>query len=669
MIDLKDSKLYINRELSWLKFNTRVFEQAKKESSYLLERLKFIAIYGTNLDEFYMIRVAGLKELYRERISVSGIDKLTPFEQLSKIRSYLKAEFIEVEKTFKDIFFQLEKKGIVLKKFKELDKKLQNSAENYFFDNIFPVIVPIAIDATHPFPHFNNLSFGLVVKLRDNENIKYGLVRIPRILPRFIEISNGIYIPIESLVEQFISDIFPSHTLISSTTFRVTRNADMLIEEEEADDFMDILEKSLRLRRKGNFVKLDFGKNKDKDLLEFLKKHIHINEQDIYEFSIPLNLGTLWQIVGNKKFTHLTLPNVKPKTLAPFNTNQPIMNIVSKQDVMLFHPYDSFDPIVTFIDEASKDSDVLAIKMTLYRVGANSPIVKSLINASLEGKQVTAMIELKARFDEENNLNWAKALEEAGAHVIYGITGLKVHAKVALVIKRDKGGGLKQFVHLSTGNYNPSTAKIYTDISLFSSRDILTKDATKFFHHLTGFLKGTNLNTLFVAPTQIKQNLLKLIEAETNKKSDGEIIAKANALIHPEIIQALYHASMAGVKINLIIRGICAIRPNIKGVSENIRVISIIGKYLEHTRIYYFKNSNPKVFIASADLMPRNLDRRVELMTPILDENIAKRLYEILKIQINDNILSYELLNNGEYEKIETKKGEKSINSHLLMEK
>lgn len=668
MVNLKDSKLYINRELSWLKFNTRVLEQAKKTTSPLLERLKFIAIYGTNLDEFYMIRVAGLKDLYSEGVSASGIDKLTPLEQLTEIRSYLKKEFIEVEATFMEIFTKLEKEGISIKKFDELNQTLQRKAKKYFYDNIFPVIVPIAIDATHPFPHLNNLSFGLVVKLSDGENIKYALTRIPRVLPRFIEISKGVYIPIGELVEQFINDIFPLHTLISSTPFRVTRNADIAIEEEEADDFMEILEEGLKLRKKGKFVRLEVGKSEDSDLLEFLKKHIQVKEDDIYEFSIPLNLGTLWQIVGNKAFAHLTLPSFKPKLLPPFNTNQNIMSVIDKQDVMLFHPYDSFDPIVKFIEEASKDRDVLAIKMTLYRVGADSPIVKALIEASQEGKQVTAMVELKARFDEENNLHWAKALEEAGAHVIYGITGFKVHAKIALVVKRDKSGGLKQYVHLSTGNYNPSTAKIYTDISLFSSRDTLTKDATKFFHHLTGFAKGANLSTLFMAPTQIKQSLVKLIEDETKKKDEGRIILKANAIIHPEIIMALYRASMAGVKIDLIVRGICAIKPTIKGISENIRVVSVIGKYLEHARIYYFKHTTPKIFIASADLMPRNLDRRVELMTPILDAEIAEKLYEILNLQISDNSLSYELLANGDYKRVEHKKGEPIIDSHKLME-
>ncbi len=668
MTNLKDSKLYINRELSWLRFNTRVFDQAKKVHSPLLERLKFIAIYGTNLDEFYMIRVAGLKDLYSEGVSASGIDKLTPLEQLSEIRTYLKGELQDVEITFNEIFSKLENEGIAIRKFSELNQTLQRKAKKYFYDNIFPVIVPIAIDTTHPFPHLNNLSFGLVVKLSDGEVIKYALIRIPRILPRFVEISKGIYLPIGNLVENFISDIFPHHELISSTPFRVTRNADIDIEEEEADDFMEILEEGLKLRKKGKFVRLEIGKCDDSDLLQFLRKHIRINDGDIYEFSIPLNLGTLWQIVGHKAFSHLTLPNFKPKLLPPFDLNQPIISVIDKQDVMLFHPFESFDPVVKFIEEAAKDRDVLAIKMTLYRVGKDSPIVKSLIEASQEGKQVTAMVELRARFDEENNLHWAKALEEAGAHVIYGITGFKVHAKIALVIKRDKDGGLKQYVHLSSGNYNSATAKVYTDISLFSNNDSLTKDATRFFHHLTGFAKGAYLGTLLMAPTQIKQFIIKMIEEEIKKKEEGRIILKANAIIHPEVIIALYRASMAGVKIDLIVRGICAIRPKIKDVSENIRVISIIGKYLEHARIYYFKHSSPKIFIASADLMPRNLDRRVELMTPILDESISNKLYELLNLQMRDNVLAYELLSDGTYQKVEHKKGELAIDSHKFME-
>lgn len=669
MINLKDSKYYINRELSWLRFNTRVFDQARKPKSPLLERLKFIAIYGTNLDEFYMIRVAGLKELHKEGVTITGMDRLTPLEQLREIRAYLHNELLSVSEVFFEIFDKLAHEGIFLKKYEDLNITLQKKARSYFFENIFPVIIPIAIDLTHPFPHLNNLSFGMVLKLIDDENsTKYGLVRIPRVLSRFVEISKGIYIPIESIVKHFIPEIFPRHTLISSSVFRVTRNADIEIEQEEADDFLEILEEGLQLRKKGKFVRLEIERNEDRDLVEFLSKHIDIFKDDIYEFDMPINLGTLWQIVSNKFFSYLTLPSYKPKTLPPFNTNQKILSVLDKQDVMLFHPYDSFDPVMKFIQESAKDPDVIAIKMTLYRAGKDSQIVKSLIEASQEGKQVTAMVELKARFDEENNLHWAKTLEDAGAHVIYGIRSLKVHAKIALVVKREKSGILKQYIHLATGNYNPATAKIYTDISYFSSKEDIVNDGTKFFHHLTGYAKSPRLDNLFMAPTQIKTKLLKLIEDEIKHANEGHIIIKANSVVDPEVIKALYRASMAGVKIELIVRGICAIRPNISKVSENIRVKSIVGKYLEHARIYYFKHSIPKIYIASADLMSRNLDRRVELMTPITDDIIADKLYDILQIQLKDNVLSYELMADIDYIKVVKKDDEVEMNSQQYME-
>jgi len=669
MINLKDAKYYTNRELSWLRFNTRVFDQAKKRESPLLERLKFLAIYGTNLDEFYMIRVAGLKELFKEGVSLTGMDRLTPLEQLKEIRNYLHVELDDLETIFKNIFEGLSKEGVSIKKYSQLNQTLQKKARSYFFESIFPVIIPIAIDSTHPFPHLNNLSFGMVLKiLDDEENIKYGLVRIPRVLPRFIEITKGTYVPIESILKNFIADIFPRHSLVSSSAFRVTRNADIEIEEEEADDFMEILEEGLQLRKKGKFVRLEIEKNEDRDLIGFLTKHISIFKDDIYEFDIPINLGTLWQIVGNKDFAHLTAPIYKPKTLPPFHSNEKILTVIEKQDVMLYHPFDSFDPVVKFIQESAKDPKVIAIKMTLYRVGPDSPIVKSLIEASHEGKQVTAMVELKARFDEENNVHWAKTLENAGAHVIYGIQSLKVHAKIALVIKRDKCGKLKQYIHLATGNYNPSTSKIYTDISYFSSDEEIIKDGTKLFHHLTGYAKDAKLDTLFMAPTQIKQTLVKLIEEESKLGKDGYVLAKANSLVDADVTKALYKASMAGTKIDLIIRGICAIKPKVAGVSDNIRVISIIGKYLEHARIYYFKHANPKIYISSADLMTRNLDRRIELMTGITDEDLAQKLYDILQIQLKDNTLAYELNQDGEYSSVERAKDEAKVDCQQFME-
>lgn len=670
MINLKDPQLYNNRELSWLQFNTRVLKQAQDTSLPLLERLKFLAIYGTNLDEFYMIRVAGLKKLFSAGVIVSGADRLTPLQQLREIRKYLHQELQVVEYCMDAIFKELEAEGIFLKSYQEVNQHQRYELDRYFKSHIYPVIVPIAIDATHPFPHLNNLSFGLIIKLFDKEDEtieRYGLVRIPRVLPRFIEIGGGIYVPIECVVAKHIEDLFPGYGLIKFTAFRVTRNADITIEEEEADDFMEILEEGLKLRKKGELVRLELSQNTDDDLLQFFNRHTNVYKDDIYRFHTVLNLGSLWQIVGNKDFAHLLAPVFKPRILPPFDTDESIYSVLDKQNVMLYHPYDSFEPVIKLIDVASKDPDVVAIRMTLYRGGSNSPIVKSLIEAAESGKQVTVMVELKARFDEENNLIWAKALESSGAHVIYGIPGFKVHAKAALVTRR-VSDGLKQYAHLGTGNYNPSTAKIYTDVSYMTSNDEITADLVRFFHFLTGFSKKGSLNKLYMSPTQMKPKLLNMITKETQKGSEGHIIAKINSLVDENIIRALYNASQAGVKVELIVRGICCLKPGIKGVSENIRVISILGKYLEHARVFYFKHSNPQVYIASADWMPRNLVRRIELLTGIDDPELAGRLLQILHMQCSENVLAHELQSDGGYHRVKIDP-EAVINNHEMLEK
>jgi len=668
MLNLKNPNLYNNRELSWLQFNTRVLKQAQDESLPLLERLKFLAIYGTNLDEFYMIRVAGLKKLFSAGIIVSGADRLTPLQQLREIRKYLHQEQQVVEHCRSEILKQLENEGIFVKKYDEATNQEKNKLNQYFNENIYPVIIPIAVDATHPFPHLNNLSFGLIVKLRDSDNDaieRFGIIRVPRVLNRFVELGNGVYVPIESVVAKHVDELFPGYDLIKYASFRVTRNADIAIEEEEADDFMEILEEGLKLRRKGEMVRLEVGSNADDEIINFFNRHTNVYKDDIYKFHTFLNLASLWQIVNNKDFAHLLLPPFKPKNLPPFDNGDNIFAILEKQDVFMYHPYESFEPIVTLIQAAAKDPDVVSIKMTLYRSGTNSPIVKALMDASESGKQVTVMVELKARFDEENNLIWAKALEKSGAHVIYGIQGFKVHAKAALVTRR-KNGKLKQYAHLGTGNYNPATAKIYTDMSYMTSKDVVTNDLTRFFHFLTGFSKKGKLNELYMAPSQIKPKLLSLIHNETRQGSNGHIIAKVNSLVDEDVIRALYKASQAGVKIELIVRGICCLKPGIEGVSENIRVISILGKYLEHARAFYFKNDASQVYISSADWMPRNLVRRIELLTAVKDEDAQKKIIQILKLQCSDNVLAHELQSDGTYVKV--KAGERTINNHKLLE-
>ncbi|MCR4941977.1 MAG: RNA degradosome polyphosphate kinase [Campylobacter sp.] len=666
---MADNSIFINRELSWLRFNSRVLAQCEKNLP-LLEKLKFIAIYSTNLDEFYMIRIAGLKQLFAAGVTNIGGsgDEMSPLDQLREIRTYLQNEQNILEQHYLNTKNALEKAGLFIKNYDELNEDLKRRCDEYFFSNIFPVIVPIAVDATHPFPHLNNLSFSLAVKLCDithPEILKYGMIRISRVMPRFCQPSHNVYVPIETIVKQHAEEIFPGYKLLSACAFRVTRNADIIIEEEEADDFMMILEQGLKLRRKGAFVRMQIAKDADQDILDFLNSHMKIFQKDIYYSNVPLTLNSLWQIVSNKDFSHLCLEPYVPKTLPPFGENVSIFEAIDKEDVLLLHPYESFDPVVSFIKEASKDPKVISIRMTLYRVDKNSPIIQSLIDAASEGKQVTVMVELKARFDEENNLHWAKALEDAGAHVIYGITGFKVHAKVSQVI-RQVGDKLKFYMHLGTGNYNGSSAKIYTDASLFTSREEFAKDTTSFFHILSGYNKNRRLKTLSMSPIQIKERLIEKIKVEASKGKEGRIIAKMNALVDADVIEELSRASTAGVKIDLIVRGICCLRPGIKGKTENIRVRSIIGKYLEHARILYFKHASPKVYISSADWMPRNLERRLELMTPIYEPRLQDRLKEILELQLNDNELSFELASNGEYTKVKT--GEKRIDNHQILE-
>ncbi|KFL33963.1 MULTISPECIES: RNA degradosome polyphosphate kinase [unclassified Sulfurospirillum] len=673
MPDLTDSSLYLNRELSWLKFNTRVLSQSLKKELPLFERLKFLAIYATNLDEFYMIRVAGLKQLFSAGVIETGADQKTPLDQLREIRSYLASEKEVIQSSYEEIVKDLEKENLFITDYDALSPTLAKLSDEYFFSNILPVIVPIAVNATHPFPHLNNLSFSLAVKLQDNEsdeagNYKYGMIRIPRVLPRFFQAGDHTYVPIETIVRKHAEEIFPGYKLVASAAFRVTRNADMVIEEEEADDFMMIMEQGLKLRRKGAFVRLNIQEGADPDLLNFLNSHMQIFFKDIYMYKIPLNLGALWQIVGNKDFSHLALPPYNPKTLPPFDSNESVFKVIDKGDVLLFHPYESFDPVLRLIREASKDPKVVSMRMTLYRVEKNSQIVQALIDAANEGKQVTAVVELKARFDEENNLHWAKALEQAGAHVVYGITGFKVHAKIAQVIRQEEDGKLKFYMHFSTGNYNGSTAKIYTDTSFFTCKEDFAKDGTMFFHILSGFSKHKKLDTLSMSPTQIKPKVISLINNEARYGAEGRIIVKMNSLVDPDVIQALYNASMQGVQIDIIARGICCLRPGVEGISENIRVKSIIGKYLEHARIFYFKHGDPTpTFISSADWMPRNLERRLELMTPIFDKALQQKLFEILQLQLNDNVLSWNLENNGDYTEVQPTE-ERSINNHTVLE-
>lgn len=660
--EIAQKDMYFNRELSWLRFNTRVLNEAKNTKLPLLERLKFLAIYSTNLDEFYMIRVAGLQRLFANGVIESGADKLTPLEQLTAIRTYINNEKDVIATLYSDIRESLIQEKLILRNFDELDTRTKQEMHKYFKTYLYPIIVPIVVDSVHPFPHLNNLSFAIALTLKNKETgeIKYGMVRISRVLKRFVRVNHDSFVFTESIVGEFASELFEGYETLAYLPFRVTRNADMEIEEDEADDFIALMSEGLRARKKGEIVRLEVGcANNESEytkLLEFINTQLKVPKEDVYTHKTPIGMNAFWELVGLKEYAHLTLPQYVAKTLPPLDTSSNIFDCIEKGDILLFHPFESFDPVVHFIQQAAKDPDVLSIRMTLYRVGAKSPIVKALTEAA-EFKQVTVLVELKARFDEENNLHWAKALESAGAHVIYGVPNLKVHAKIALVIRK-KGEKLHEYVHLSSGNYNAQTAKIYTDVSLLSANHAFAKDAVKFFHSLsTGSSKFATFDTLYSAPTQIKKHLLQLIADETAHKEQGKIIMKANACVDIDIINALYKASKAGVKIDLIIRGVCCLKPGVQGLSENIHVYSIVGKYLEHARIYYFKHAKTNIYFASADIMPRNLERRVELLTPALEKNVAEKLMQILTLQLNDTMQRYELKSDGEYNKVQTKDG------------
>lgn len=646
-------KKFFNRELSWLQFNTRVLDQAKDTKQPLLERLKFLAIYGTNLDEFYMIRVAGLKHLYDNGIVKVGADGLSVKEQLEVIDFYLRHEKAEFEALYLEIASALKKNNLNIVSYKDLNKELQLKAQEYFHKHLYSIVVPVVMDSKNPLPHLYSLSVNIVVELQNKEDdeIVYGIVRIPRASDRFVAISEGIFVRIESIVEACLSSLFDGFDVIASLAFRITRNADIEIEEEEADDFIELMSEGLKARQTGRVVRLEFEKKADTQVLqEFVQKQVGIAGKDVFLYSTLLNVGTLWEIVGKKEYAHLAIKPFNPKVLPPLSARENIFKSIARQDIVLFHPYESFESVVRFIQQASVDEKVVSIRMTLYRVGKNSPIVEALIRAA-EKKQVMVLVELKARFDEENNLHWARALEKAGAHVIYGVSHLKVHAKLALVIRQEEYG-LKGYVHLSSGNYNPASAKIYTDLSYFSANQQIVEDAIRLFHSLSiGTAYKTKLEHLKIAPTQIKDKILHLIDKEIEHGNKGKIILKANALVDSDVIKRLYKASNAGVEVILIVRGICCLVPKISEMSEKIRVFSLVGKYLEHARIYYFKHDE-NIYFSSADLMPRNLERRVEILIPISQTDqseLYQKILDILLIQLRDDVNAYELQSNGKY--------------------
>lgn len=659
---LKPENLF-NRELSWLKFNERVLEEAINPKNPLLERIKFLSIYFSNLDEFYMIRISGIKEQIAANIQEPTIDGLTPSQELKLLENEISISFEKANKLWKNqLLPSLEQERVIFCKPEELDDIEQNKLNNYYLNEIFPVLTPLAFDPGRPFPYISNLSlsFAVIVKKKSGET-HFARIKVPGILPRLINLSdifggfsesNFRFIWLEDLIKFNLSSLFPGYKVVESYYFRITRDTDIAIQEDEADDLLFVIEENIRQRRFGQVIRVEIEEKTPHYVLDTLIENLNLNNNDIIKVECNIGLSSLMNLYS------LPLHYLKDKPFYPvnhklFDSEESIFNKIKKRDILLHHPYDSFNPVIDFIKEAANDPDVLAIKQTLYRVGKDSPILRHLIKAAENKKQVAVLVELKARFDEENNIYWARELEKAGVHVVYGLLGLKTHAKMTLVIRKESDG-VNKYAHLSTGNYNASTAKIYTDLGLFTNDKDITSDMTEIFNFLTGYSEQSEYRKLIVSPFSTRNKIIDRIENEINNVKSGkkgEIIFKFNSLVDPKIIGTLYKASENGVKITLIIRGICCLKPQVHGLSDNIRVISIVGRFLEHSRIYYFYNNNKNdIFLSSADLMTRNLDRRVEVTFPIEDEKIKKIIIEhILEIAVSDNSNARILLPTGDY--------------------
>lgn len=659
---------YINRDLSWIEFNKRVLEEALDQTLPLLERVKFLSIFSTNLDEFYMIRVSGLMEQVALGIFDSGIDGYNPAETLklidAKIRNLLKI-FMDCYKN--DLLVKLRSEGIEIVNYDELSQEEKECLRKYFIKEIYPTLTPLAFDPGRPFPHISNLSLNLAVRIEKPDGERhFARVKVPKNLSRFIDI-NSIsrqydtnlkqneklrLTYLEQIIRANLDLLFPKMHILDSYIFRVTRDTDIEIQEDEADDLLRAIEENIKQRKFGAVVRLELEEELPPQIENLLIKNLELRAGSIHILNGPLSLGDLISLYD------LPFQNLKFKPFSPvipkiFEEQKSIFSTIRKNDILLSHPYHSFLPVIDFIKAAAEDENVLTIKQTLYRVGSKSPIVESLIEAAENGKQVAVLVELKARFDEENNILWARKLEKVGVHVVYGLVGLKTHCKIALVIRKEKDG-LKKYVHLGTGNYNITTAKQYTDLGFFTCDEDIADDVTELFNYLTGYSQQDDYKELLVAPINMRKKLKELIEEEIEshkKYGNGYIIIKVNAITDPEMIRMLYLASSEGVKIDLLVRGICMLRPGVKNVSKNIRVISIVGRFLEHLRAFYFHNNgNPKIFAGSADLMERNLNRRVEVIFPIKSKLIGNYiLNNILKLQLNDNVNARILLSDGTY--------------------
>lgn len=667
---------FINRELSWLDFNRRVLEEAEDKKNKLFERLKFLSITASNLDEFYMVRVAGVND----QVSV-GFDKhdpsgLLPEEQLNKIEEKSKLLVNDLYSCFnKYILPLLKKEKIIFLNQKELNDKCKEYIDDYFAEIIYPVLTPMAVDKSRPFPLIMNKSLNIGVLLNDENSsngYRFATVQVPSILNRVIPLPSpqgeDHYIRLETVIEMKLQDLFKGHKVLCLTNYRITRNADLSIDEEDAEDLLEAIEESIKKRKWGACIRLEISNYADKRIISILKEELEIDENKIFYINGPIDLTYLMKMSSMHKYQYLVNEPLKPLT-NKYLKDKNIFEAVSERDILLNHPYESFSPVVEFVEKASVDPNVLAIKQTLYRVSGNSPIVKALEKAAENGKQVTVLVELKARFDEENNIIWAKRLEQAGCQVVYGLVGLKTHAKITLVIRKEENG-IKRYVHMGTGNYNDITANIYTDLGLFTCNPYIGSDASAIFNMLSGFSEPYELYKLVTAPNGLRKKLKQLIRTETENALDGKpakIIAKMNSLVDTELIQELYAASKAGVKIELIVRGICCLRAGVQGLSDNIKVISIVDRYLEHSRIYYFLNGgDEKIYLSSADWMPRNLDKRVELLFPLEDKQIRHEVFNLLNTLLKDNVKSRQLKGDDKYHKI-NKRSQKSIQSQLYL--
>ena len=675
---------YENRELSWLKFDARVLNEAKDKSIPLLERLKFVSITSSNLDEFFMVRVASLKDMVHADYRKRDIAGMTASEQLDRINTATRKLVESQYNTYnRSLVPLMAANGIhIIEKYEELTAEQAAYVDRYFEEDVYPVLTPMAVDASRPFPLIRNKTLNIAALLSSKKDekhkdaVEFATVQVPGVLPRLVpipadtsensgEVEGRTFILLEQIIEKNIDKLFLNYHVLCAHPYRVMRNADLPIDEDEAADLLKEIQKQLKKRQWGEVIRLEVEASVDKKLLRFLKDELKVAEEDIFQISGPIDLTFLMKMYGLSGCDSLRYEPYKPQRVPEIEPGEDIFEAIRGGDILLHHPYETFDPVVDFIRQAASDPDVLAIKQTLYRVSGNSPIIASLAQAAENGKQVSVLVELKARFDEENNIVWAKKLEQAGCHVIYGLVGLKTHSKIALVVRREEDG-IRRYVHLGTGNYNDSTAKLYTDCGIFTCNEAIGEDATAVFNMLSGYSEPLFWNELVLAPIWLRTRFMRLIARETKHAREGKparIVAKMNSLCDEGIIAALYEASAAGVKIELIVRGICCLKVGIPGISENIHVRSIVGNFLEHSRIFFFLNDGEEeLYMGSADWMPRNLDRRVEILFPVLDDTLKEKVKHILDVELADNTKAHVLKPDGEYEKID-RRGKVLVNS------